>query len=242
MKMETLSLEERFKSIEHNIKVIKDRIAKAAVESGRKPEDVKLMAVTKTVEPMFINHAIECGIDLIGENKVQEFLSKKPYLKLDGCCAHLIGHLQTNKVRQIIGEVDMIQSVDSLKLAKEISKRAQASGVTCNCLVEVNIADEESKTGLDLDLLYETLEEISALPNIKVKGLMTIPPICDDETQLNKYFSKMNEIFIDIKSKKLDNIDMCILSMGMSGDYEAAVRNGSNLVRVGSAIFGPRLY
>lgn len=242
MKMETLSLEERFKSIEHNIKVIKDRIAKAAVESGRKPEDVKLMAVTKTVEPMFINHAIECGIDLIGENKVQEFLSKKPYLKLDGCCAHLIGHLQTNKVRQIIGEVDMIQSVDSLKLAKEISKRAQASDVTCNCLVEVNIADEESKTGLDLELLYETLEEISALPNIKVKGLMTIPPICDDETQLNKYFSKMNEIFIDIKSKKLDNIDMCILSMGMSGDYEAAVRNGSNLVRVGSAIFGPRLY
>lgn len=242
MKMETLSLEERFISIEHNINVIKDRIAKAAAESGRKPEEVKLMAVTKTVEPVFINRAIECGIDLIGENKVQEFLSKKPYLKLDGCNAHLIGHLQTNKVKQIISEVDMIQSVDSVKLAKEISKRAQTADVNCECLIEVNIGDEESKTGLDFNLLYETLHEISLLPNIKIKGLMTIPPICDDERELNKYFSKMNEIFIDIKDKKLDNINMCILSMGMSGDYEAAVRNGSNLVRVGSALFGPRIY
>ena len=240
--METLSLDERFKNIEHNIKVIKEKIATAAIESGRNPEDVKLMAVTKTVEPIFINHAIECGIDLIGENKVQEFLSKKDYLKLENCKAHLIGHLQTNKVRQIITEVDMIQSVDSVKLAKEISKRSEMAGVTTNCLVEVNIGDEDSKTGLDISLLYETLDEIASLPNIRVKGLMTIPPICDDEDQLNKYFSKMNEIFIDIRGKKLDNIDMCILSMGMSGDYEAAVRNGSNLVRVGSAIFGPRLY
>lgn len=240
--MEILSLEERFKNIEHNIRVIKEKISAAAVESGRAPEDVKLMAVTKTVEPVFINHAIECGIDLIGENKVQEFLSKKSYLKLDNCKAHLIGHLQTNKVRQIINEVNMIQSVDSLKLAKEISKRSQALGIITECLIEVNIGDEENKTGLDLDMLYETLAEVSVLPNIKIKGLMTIPPICDNETELNKYFSKMNEIFIDIKEKKLDNIDMCILSMGMSGDYEAAVRNGSNLVRVGSAIFGPRIY
>ena len=240
--METLSLEERFKNIEHNICVIKEKIAAAAIESGRKPEDVKLMAVTKTVEPVFINHAIQCGIDLIGENKVQEFLSKKPYLKLDNCKAHLIGHLQTNKVRQIITEVDMIQSVDSVKLAKEISKRSEMAGITTECLVEVNIGDEESKTGLDMNLLYETLNEIASLPNIRIKGLMTIPPICDNNEELNKYFSKMNEIFIDIKSKKLDNIDMCILSMGMSGDYEAAVRNGSDLVRVGSAIFGPRIY
>ncbi len=240
--METLSLEERFKNIEHNINVIRERIAIAAEESGRNPEDIKLMAVTKTVEPIFINHAIECGIDLIGENKVQEFLSKKPYLKLDNCKAHLIGHLQTNKVKQIISEVDMIQSVDSVKLATEISKRASAQGMVVECLVEVNIGDEESKTGLDMNLLYDTLNQIAVLPGIKIKGLMTIPPICDDEDTLNKYFSKMREIFIDIKSKKLDNIDMCILSMGMSGDYEAAVRNGSDLVRVGSAIFGPRIY
>lgn len=240
--MEVLSLEERFSNIEYNIKVIKERIAVAAKEAGRNPDDIKLMAVTKTVEPIFINHAIECGIDLIGENKVQEFLSKKPYLKLDNCKAHLIGHLQTNKVKQIISEVDMIQSVDSVKLAREISKRSEAMGIVTQCLVEVNIGDEDSKTGLALELLTETLEEISSLPNIEVKGLMTIPPICDDEDALNEYFSKMHEIFIDIKSKKLDNSNMSILSMGMSGDYEAAVRNGSNLVRVGSAIFGPRIY
>ncbi len=240
--MEILSLEERFKNIEHNIAVIRSRIADSAKEAGRNPAEIKLMAVTKTVEPVLINHAIECGIDLIGENKVQEFLSKKPYLKLDNCKAHLIGHLQTNKVKQIIDEVDMIQSVDSVKLAKEISKRAQGLGITVDCLVEVNIGDEESKTGLDMELLYDTLSEIAVLPGIKVKGLMTIPPICEDEETLCKYFSKMHEIFIDIKEKKLDNIDMCILSMGMSGDYEVAVRNGSDLVRVGSAIFGPRIY
>lgn len=240
--MAVLSSEERFKNIEYNLAVIRQKIADAAKESGRKPEDVKLMAVTKTVEPIFINHAIDCGIDLIGENKVQEFLSKKPYLKLEGCEAHLIGHLQTNKVRQIVSEVSMIQSVDSVKLAREISKRSEAAGKTTECLIEVNIGDEESKTGLDLSLLMQTLEEISLLPSIKVKGLMTIPPICDDDSKLRKYFSQMNEIFVDIKAKKIDNIDMSILSMGMSGDYEQAVRCGSNLVRVGSAIFGPRLY
>ena len=240
--MEVLSLEERFQNIEHNIKVIKEKIAAAAIESGRNPEDIKLMAVTKTVEPVFINHAIECGIDLIGENKVQEFLSKKPYLKLDNCKAHLIGHLQTNKVRQIVGEVDMIQSVDSVRVAKEISKRAQMAGITVDCLIEINIGEEESKTGLDMNLLYETVDEIRDLPGLNIKGLMTIPPICDDEETLNEYFSKMREIFIDIRDKKLDNKDICILSMGMSGDYEAAVRNGSDLVRVGSVIFGPRIY
>ena len=240
--MAVLSVEERFKNIEYNLDFIRHRIDVAAKESGRKVEDIKLMAVTKTVEPVFINHAIECGIDLIGENKVQEFLSKKPYLRLEKCQAHLIGHLQTNKVRQIVSEVSMIQSVDSVKLAKEISKRSLAAGITTDCLVEVNIGDEESKTGLALSELMRTLEEVSALPAIKIKGLMTIPPICENDQRLCEYFSRMNEIFIDIRDKKLDNIDMSVLSMGMSGDYETAVRYGSNLVRVGSAIFGPRLY
>ncbi len=240
--MAVLSVEERFKNIEYNLDFIRQRIANAAQQSGRSAEDIKLMAVTKTVEPIFINHAIECGIDLIGENKVQEFLSKKLYLKLENCKAHLIGHLQTNKVKQIISEVSMIQSVDSVKLAKEISKRSEAAGITTECLIEVNIGDEDSKTGLDINLLTETIEEMSLLPSIKVKGLMTIPPICEDDERLSEYFLRMNEIFIDIKNKKLDNIDMSILSMGMSGDYETAVRCGSNLVRVGSAIFGPRLY
>ena len=240
--MERLSVEDRFSNIEYNLKVINERIAEAAIKSGRAAEDIKFMAVTKTVEPIFINHAIDCGVRLIGENKVQEFLSKKEYLRLDGCDAHLIGHLQTNKVKQILGEVSMIQSVDSVKLAKEISKRAEQKGITAECLVEVNIGDEENKTGLDLNLLTETVHEIAEMPSLKVKGLMTVPPICEDNSELRKYFSKMHKIFIDIKDKKLDNIDMCILSMGMSSDYEEAILCGSNLVRVGSAIFGPRIY
>lgn len=240
--MELLSVEQRFKNIEYNIEFIKEKIAQAALESGRDASDVRFMAVTKTVEPIFINHAIECGIDLIGENKVQEFLGKREHLKLDGVQSHLIGHLQTNKVRQIVGQVDMIQSVDSVKLAKEISKRSVMADCVTDCLIEINIGSEESKSGLELSLLDETLHEISLLPGICVKGLMTIPPFDCDELQLNKYFSKMHELFIDIKAKKLDNMDVSVLSMGMSSDYQAAIRNGSTLVRVGSAIFGQRLY
>lgn len=240
--MELLSVEQRFKNIEYNIEFIKEKIAQAALESGRDASDVRFMAVTKTVEPIFINHAIECGIDLIGENKVQEFLGKREHLKLDGVQSHLIGHLQTNKVRQIVGQVDMIQSVDSVKLAKEISKRSVMADCVTDCLIEINIGNEDSKSGLELSLLDETLHEISLLPGICVKGLMTIPPFDCDEVQLNKYFSKMHELFIDIKAKKLDNMDVSVLSMGMSSDYQAAIRNGSTLVRVGSAIFGQRLY
>lgn len=240
--MAELSVEKRFSDIEHNLDIIREKIYKAAVSAGRKPEEVTLMAVTKTVEPIFINHAIENGINLIGENKVQEFLSKKPYLNLEGCQAHLIGHLQTNKVKQIVSEVSMIQSLDSLKLAKEISKRSCEKGIVTPCLIEVNIGQEESKTGLELASLEELIGEVSLLEGVKIKGLMTIPPICDAEKELDKYFSQMHKIFVDIKNKKLDNIDMCILSMGMSSDYESAVRNGSTLVRVGSSIFGPRIY
>ncbi len=240
--MERLSIEERFGNIDHNISVIKGRIAEAAIRSGRKPDEIRLMAVTKTVEPVFINRAIEKGIDLIGENKVQEFLGKKEYLNLSDCEAHLIGHLQTNKVRQIVGNVSMIQSVDSVKLAKEISKRSAAINTVTHCLAEVNIGGEESKTGIDFNQIYELLHEISEMENIKVDGLMTIPPICEDELVLDKYFSKMHRIFIDMQAKKLDNISMSILSMGMSSDYERAIINGSNLVRVGTALFGNRLY
>lgn len=240
--MTELSVQKRFSDIEHNLDVIREKIYKAATEAGRNPDEVTLMAVTKTVEPIFINHALEKGITLIGENKVQEFLSKKPYLNLEGCEAHLIGHLQTNKVKQIVSEVAMIESLDSLKLAREISKRSTEKGIVTPCLVEVNIGMEESKTGLELSALEELLFSVSQLEGIKIKGLMTIPPICDNEAELNKYFSQMHKIFVDIKGKKIDNIDMNVLSMGMSSDYEAAVRNGSTLVRVGSNIFGPRIY
>lgn len=240
--MECLSVEERFRNIEYNLNVIRERMARSAEKSGRDVSEIELMAVTKTVEPIFINHAISCGITLIGENKVQEFLGKKDFLTLENCRAHLIGHLQTNKVRQIIPHVSMIQSVDSVKLAREISKRSLAEGIVSECLVEVNIAAEQSKTGLELSLLEETVCEIALLDGIKVKGLMTIPPICENDKTLYEFFSKMRQLFIDIKGKKIDNVDMDILSMGMSGDYEAAIECGSTLVRVGSAIFGPRLY
>lgn len=240
--MEKLSVEERFKNIEHNIAYIKENIKEAAKESGRDENDITLMAVTKTVEPIFINHAIECGINLIGENKVQEFQSKKEFLKLENCDAHLIGHLQTNKVKQIVGQVSMIQSVDSLKLAKEISKHSVKNNIITDCLIEVNIGQEESKTGLEIENVKFLLEEISKLEAIKVRGLMTIPPICENKSDLLKYFEKMHHLFIDIKAQNIDNIDMSVLSMGMSGDYKEAILGGSTMVRVGSSIFGPRLY
>lgn len=229
--------------IADNIKFIKDDIAEAAVKSGRNPDDVRLMAVTKTVSVDKINYAIDnCGIDLIGENKVQEFLSKKDELHLDGVEKHLIGHLQTNKVKKILPLVDMIQSVDSLHLAEAISKEAKKCDMNANILLEVNIGDEESKTGFDKVEFMESLEAISLLPNVTVKGIMTIPPICDNDLLLEKYFSKMNDYYNEIKGKNFSNFDFQILSMGMSGDYKQAVLHGSNLVRVGSAIFGARIY
>lgn len=239
---EKLSVEKRFSDIQYNLEVINSNIAEAAKKSGRTKEDITLMAVTKTVEPIFINHAIKCGIDLIGENKVQEFLSKKDFLTLENCKAHLIGHLQTNKVKQIVSRVSMIQSVDSIKLANEISKQSVKNGITTECLIEINIADEESKTGLSYDSIMPIIEEMSNMSNIKVKGLMAIPPICEDNAQLFKYFDKMHRLFIDIKEQNIDNIDMSILSMGMSGDYREAILCGSNMVRVGSSIFGQRIY
>ena len=235
-------MEQKFIDIEENLKVIKNRINEAAVRSGRSENDVRFMAVTKTVDPVYINHAIDCGIDLIGENKVQEFLGKKDALKLEKVEKHLIGHLQSNKVRKIITEVDMIQSVDSVSLAKEIERQAEKNNMTANVLIEVNVGGEDSKTGMDKSLFLESFAEISEMKHISIRGLMTIPPICENNAELTKFFNEMYNMFIDIKAKKLDNVNMDILSMGMSGDFEEAILCGSNLVRVGSAIFGPRIY
>lgn len=242
--MMTSSFEdERCLSIAENLKRIRENILNSAQKSGRKPEDIRLMAVTKTVEPKYINYSIEnCGIRLIGENKVQEFLGKKDELKLDGVEKHIIGHLQTNKVKKIIPEVQMIQSVDSVHLASEISKQAIAVGKVMDILLEINIGDEESKTGFEQHELCNSLALISELPGIKVKGIMTIPPICDDKVKLCGYFNTMAEKYNDIKSKNLPNFSMDTLSMGMSGDYIEAIENGANLVRIGSLIYGARIY
>lgn len=235
--------EAQFSVISENIKCIKNEIAEATIKSNRAVESVRLMAVTKTVCVEYINYAINnCGIDLIGENKVQEFLSKKDLLNLENVEKHLIGHLQTNKVKKIVSEVDMIQSVDSLRVAQAISNEATKADITADVLLEINIGDEDSKTGFDKFEFEESLNQISLLPNIKVKGLMTIPPICENTLELEKYFDRMNSYYNEIKEGNYPNFDFEILSMGMSGDYKEAVLHGSNLVRVGSAIFGARIY
>ncbi len=240
--MEKSFLEKRKADIQYNLDVINEKIAESAIKSGRNPSDIQLMAVTKTVDPIFINYALDYGVNMIGENRVQEMLRKKPDLHLDNVQKHLIGHLQTNKAGQIVGEVDMIQSVDSLKIAKEIAKQSAKKGITTDVLLEINIGDEESKTGFSKSEFMENLYQIAEIPELKVKGLMTIPPICDNNTILCEFFENIYNIYVDIKAKKLDNINMNILSMGMSGDYEQAILCGSNLVRIGSSIFGPRIY
>ena len=240
--MEKSYLDKRKADIEYNLDVINEKIAESAIKSGRNPSDVQLMAVTKTVDPIFINYALDYGVNMIGENRVQEMLRKKPDLHLHNVQKHLIGHLQTNKAGQIVGEVDMIQSVDSLKIAKEIAKQSAKKGITTDVLLEINIGDEESKTGFSKSEFMENLYQIAEIPQLNVKGLMTIPPICDNDVILREFFENIYNIYVDIKAKKLDNITMNILSMGMSGDYEQAILCGSNLVRIGSSIFGPRIY
>ena len=228
--------------VEYNYKVINERIAEAAQKIGKKREDITFLAATKTVDTATINHAISLGLDHIGENRVQELLSKYEDYNLENCSLQFIGHLQTNKVRQIAGKVDLIQSVDSLKLAKEISKESKKRNITTDILVEVNIGREENKSGVFEEQLEELLCQIAELESISVKGLMTIPPICDNTRKIQKYFNNMHKLFIDISQKKLDNINMSILSMGMSADYYEAILEGANMVRVGSSLFGARNY
>ncbi len=234
--------ERSLSDVEYNYKLINERIADAAEKSGRKREDITLLAATKTVDAPTINHAISLGLDHIGENRVQELLSKYELYNLVNCSLQFIGHLQTNKVRQIVDKVDLIQSVDSLRLAQEISRQSLKHGKTTDILVEVNIGREENKSGVFEENLEELICQIAELEGISVKGLMTIPPICDNKQKIMKYFNNMHKLFIDISQKKLDNVSMTILSMGMSDDYCEAILAGANMVRVGSALFGARNY
>ncbi len=240
--MEWLSDNERYFAIEENLKIINEEIAESAIKSGRNPDEVKLMAVTKTVESKFINHALKQGVNLIGENKVQELLLKEPELHLDNCKTHLIGHLQSNKVKKIVGHVNTIQSVDSVSIAKEIGKRSLEAGVKTNILLEVNVGNEESKFGFTSDELFEKACEIAEIDGLCISGLMCVAPIFEKDDEIRAVFSNMHRMFIDIRDKKMDNINMNVLSMGMSGDYKQAILEGANLVRVGSAIFGARIY
>lgn len=226
-----------FYDIEENLKEIRFNIAEA-VSKYRKPDDnVRLMAVTKTVPFEYVNHAVSLGIDLLGENKVQEYQSKMDYYD-KSAEVQFIGHLQTNKVKYIINNVSMIQSVDSLKLASEINRLAAANNLTMDVLCEVNIGGENSKSGIAPDDLSELLENISQLENIRVRGLMTIPP----PTGSDVFLAKMQELFIAEREKKNKKISMDILSMGMTHDYAQAVKYGSTLVRIGTGLFGARVY
>lgn len=232
----------RFELVKENYNLILDNIVHAAIKSGRKPEDITLLAATKTVSAEVINYAIGLGINCIGENRVQELLYKYDSLNLENVKTHFIGHLQTNKVKQIIPKVNMVESVDSVRLAKEISIHSKNLNTETDILVEINIGREVNKSGVLVEYLYDFLKEISQFDSIKVRGLMAIPPICDEVKDLERYFSKMQEIFIDISEKNMDNICMDVLSMGMSGDYLSAIKYGANIVRIGSALFGKRSY
>lgn len=232
----------RCSSVEENLKEIRETIAAAAEKSGRSPEEITLLAATKTVPVEVINHAIHLGVRYIGENRVQELCEKYDRLDLSQCECQFIGHLQTNKVRNLIGKVSMIQSVDSMKLAQEISRLSAKHDCITEVLVEVNIGREANKSGVDPDRLRELLEEVSSLEAIRVRGLMAIPPAEASNVQTMEFFSKMQQYFVDIKAQRIDNVYMDYLSMGMSADYAQAILMGANMVRVGSALFGARNY
>lgn len=221
-----------------NLKRVREDVLTAMQRYGRNSNDVQIMAVTKTVPPQIVNAVLDNGISLIGENKVQEFLSKENEYHLENANVHFIGHLQTNKVRQIIDKVSMIESVSSIKLAQEIERCAKNRGKAMDILLEVNIGNEETKTGFFKAEIDDTLNYLSKLPHIKVRGLMCIPPKDDSE----KFFSDTSRLFIDIREKNMDNINMDFLSMGMSNDYVTAIKYGSNIVRLGSVLFGARNY
>lgn len=226
-------------SIRRNVLSVRERAAQAAVKSGRKPEDVSIIAVTKTVEPERITKAIDEGLKELGENRVQELCEKYDIIGRD-CSWHLIGHLQTNKVKYIIDKVKLIHSLDSIELSREIQKRAEKLNRIVDVLVQVNVAGEDTKFGISPESTLDFLREISGYGNIKVRGLMTIAPIAENPEDVRYVFRELRKKFIDIKRENIDNIDMVILSMGMSNDFEVAIEEGSNMVRIGSAIFGKR--
>lgn len=236
-------LSDEEKRIQDNILKIKSKMAEAAIKSGRKPEDITLEAVTKTMPSSAVNAAIKSGVKIIGENRVQELIEKFPQVKnTEDCAFHIIGHLQTNKVKYIIDKVDMIESLDSIHLAAEIDKQAKKINTVMKVLIEINIGNEESKSGIKKEDLHSFIDNMSQFNNIMVCGLMAVPPKCEKTDELRTYFQQMNKLFIDIKNKKSDNINIRILSMGMSSDFDIAIEEGSNLVRIGSSIFGKRKY
>ena len=229
-------------SIAENVARIKAEMAAAAMAAGRDPKEILLCAATKMNDADAVRQAIAAGVDCCGENRVQELTQKLSQNAYDGAPVHFIGHLQTNKVKQVVGKVSLIHSVDSLRLLEAVNKEAAKQGITQDILLEINIGSEESKSGFTKEEALETVEKIGAFSNIRVRGLMAIPPICQNSTDNHKFFQEMCNLAVDIKRKNSDNVSVEILSMGMSDDFTDAIACGSTMIRVGTAIFGARGY
>ena len=229
-------------SIAENVAAIRAKMDAAARNCGRDPKEILLCAATKMNDADRVREAIAAGVDLCGENRVQELTAKPKENAYEGAPIHFIGHLQTNKVKQVVGKVDLIQSVDSLRLLKAIDAEAAKQGIRQDILLEVNVGGEESKSGFEPEEVLPLLEQINEYPNIFVRGLMAIPPISQNPGDNRKFFQKILQLSVDIKAKKYDNVLVNCISMGMSDDYEDAIACGSTMIRVGTAIFGKRNY
>ncbi len=227
--------------IKENLAIVENNILDACKRSGRKREEVTLIAVSKTKPVSDLMEAYDAGVRVFGENKVQELVDKIDKMP-DDIHWHMIGHLQRNKVKYIVGKVDLIHSVDNEELAAEINKRAEKAGITQDILIEINIADEDTKYGIPSDQVEDFYVNISKLPYVNVRGIMCIAPNVDDPEQNRQYFVKMNKIFVDITNKLRHNIRVDVMSMGMTGDYQVAIEEGATMVRVGTGIFGVRNY
>ena len=229
-------------SIAENVTDIRKLMEQAAIKAGRDPKSILLCAATKMNDADAVRQAIAAGVDCCGENRVQELKQKLTENAYEGKPVHFIGHLQTNKVKQVVGKVDLIHSVDSLRLLEAINAEADRQGIRQDILFEINIAGEESKSGFDPSEIFTVLEKCRDFHGILVRGLMAIPPICQNKTENHNFFQKMYHLWVDITEKKYDNISVDVLSMGMSGDFEDAIACGSTMIRLGTAIFGPRNY
>ncbi|MBQ1802936.1 MAG: YggS family pyridoxal phosphate-dependent enzyme [Lachnobacterium sp.] len=227
--------------LEQNLQDVQSKIESACKRAGREPKEVTLIAVSKTKPEEMLQTIYDCGVRDFGENKVQELTRKIEALPND-IKWHMIGHLQTNKVKYIVGSVELIHSVDSIHLAKEISKQSVKKDVVSHILIEVNVAEEESKFGLKIDEVLSAIKEISKLPNLKIDGLMTIAPYVINPEDNRNFFRRIKQLAVDISEQNIDNVSMNILSMGMTGDYEVAIEEGATIVRVGTGIFGERNY
>lgn len=226
-------------TIRDHLNEVRENIQKACEKAGRSPQEVTLIAVSKTKPLFMLEEAYEAGARDFGENKVQEILEKHPKMPEDARF-HMIGHLQRNKVKQVLPHAVLIHSVDSYRLAEQISQEAGKLGITAKILLEVNVAKEESKFGMMPEEVPEMVEQISLLPHLQIEGLMTIAPFVDDPEKNRPVFQKLYQLSVDIKKKNIDNVNMGVLSMGMTGDYQVAVEEGSTMIRVGTGIFGAR--